>query len=128
MHAKANVGGICGKSPGFYGGNLPAIARAEKRLALIAALRTTLDAAARIRAAREAAQLDETVARGKACLTAGADCVDPIALLERLGVARVGGASQVALMAPSATRRIEDELRPRSADGRKRGARNGWLA
>jgi 2-methylisocitrate lyase-like PEP mutase family enzyme len=129
-------------------------------------IRNVGDAADRIRAAREAARsaavpivinartdlylrkigdeasrFDETVARGKAYLAAGADCFYPISLrdpvtigrlvkalaapininvragspsvveLEALGVARASTASQLALMAMSATRQIADELR-----------------
>ena len=129
-------------------------------------IRTIADAAERIRAAREAAgaagvpivinartdlylrtigeeaaRFDETVARGKAYLAAGADCVYPIGLrdpdtigrlvkalgapinimvraglpsvaeLEALGVARASTASAVALMAMAATRQIAQELR-----------------
>ena len=129
-------------------------------------LRPIADAAERIRAAREAARaagvaivinartdlylrnigeeaarFDETVARGKAYLAAGADCVYPIGLrdpatigrlvtalgapinimvraglpsvaeLEALGVARASTASAVALMAMAATRQIAETLR-----------------
>lgn len=89
----------------------------------------------------EASRFDETVERGRAFLAAGADCVYPITLrdpatigrlvkalaapininvragspsvaeLEALGVARASTASQVALMAMSATRQIAEELR-----------------
>jgi len=129
-------------------------------------IRSLADAAGRIRAAREAAKaagmpivingridlylrnigdeasrFDETVARGRAYLAAGADCVYPIGLrdtatmgrlvqalgapinvnvragspsvaeLEALGIARASTASQIALMAMSMTRQIADELR-----------------
>jgi 2-methylisocitrate lyase-like PEP mutase family enzyme len=129
-------------------------------------IRSPADAANRIRAAREAAKaaavpivingrtdlylrnigdkaarFDETVARGRAYLAAGADCVYPIGLgdpatmgrlvkalgapininvrtgspsvaeLEALGVARASTASQMALMAMSMTRQVADELR-----------------
>jgi len=129
-------------------------------------MRSLADAADRIRAAREAAKaagvpivingridlylrnigdeasrFDETVARGRAYLAAGADCVYPIGLrdtatmgrlvqalgapinvnvragspsvaeLEALGIARASTASQIALMAMSMTRQIADELR-----------------
>ena len=129
-------------------------------------IRSLADAADRIRAAREAAKaagmpivingridlylrnigdeasrFDETVARGRAYLAAGADCVYPIGLrdtatmgrlvqalgapinvnvragspsvaeLEALGIARASTASQIALMAMSMTRQIADELR-----------------
>jgi 2-methylisocitrate lyase-like PEP mutase family enzyme len=89
----------------------------------------------------EASRFEETVERGKAYLAAGADCVYPIGLrdpatigrlvkalaapvninvragspsvaeLEALGVARASTASQVALMAMSATRQVAEELR-----------------
>src|SRR5215469_14123121 len=89
----------------------------------------------------EASRFDETVARGRAYLAAGADCVYPIGLrdtatmgrlvqalgapinvnvragspsvaeLEALGIARASTASQIALMAMSMTRQIADELR-----------------
>jgi len=89
----------------------------------------------------EASRFEETVERGKAYLAAGADCVYPIGLrdpatigrlvkalaapvninvragspsvaeLEALGVARASTASQIALMAMSATRQLAEELR-----------------
>jgi len=89
----------------------------------------------------EASRFDETVERGRAYLSAGADCVYPIGLhdpatigrlvkalgapininvragspdvaeLEALGVARASTASQIALMAMSITQQIADELR-----------------
>ena len=129
-------------------------------------IRSPQDAADRIRAAREAAKaaavpivingrtdlylrnigdeasrFDETVERGRAYLSAGADCVYPIALrdpgtigrlvkalgapininvragspsvaeLEALGVARASTASQLALMAMSMARQVADDLR-----------------
>lgn len=131
-----------------------------------APIRDVADAADRIRAAREAARaaavpivinartdlylrnigddvsrFEETVERGKAYLTAGADCVYPIGLrdpatigrlvkalqapinimvragvpsvaeLEALGVARASTASAVSLMAMTTTRRIAEEMR-----------------
>lgn len=131
-----------------------------------APIRNIADAADRIRAAREAARaaavpivinartdlylrnigddvsrFEETVERGKAYLTAGADCVYPIGLrdpatigrlvkalqapinimvragvpsvaeLEALGVARASTASAVSLMAMTTTRRIAEEMR-----------------
>ena len=129
-------------------------------------IRDIADAADRIRAAREAARaagipivinartdlylrnigdetarFEETVARGKAYLAAGADCFYPITMrdrptitrlvkalaapininvraglpnvteLEALGVARASTASQVSLMAMATTRQIAEELR-----------------
>ena len=129
-------------------------------------IRPIAEAAERIRAAREAARaagvaivinartdlylrnigdpaarFDETVARGKAYLAAGADCVYPIGLrdpetmgrlvkalaapinvnvrkgspsvaeLEALGVARASTASQIALMAAAATREAARQLK-----------------
>jgi 2-methylisocitrate lyase-like PEP mutase family enzyme len=129
-------------------------------------IRSPQDAADRIRAAREAAKaaavpivingrtdlylrnigdeasrFDETVERGRAYLSAGADCVYPIGLrdpatigrlvkalgapininvragspsvaeLEALGVARASTASQLALMAMSMARQVADDLR-----------------
>ena len=89
----------------------------------------------------EAGRFDESVARRRACLVAGADCFYPIALrdpptiarlmkapaaptnikvraglpivaeLEALGVARAGTASAVSLMAIATTRQIAEELR-----------------
>jgi 2-methylisocitrate lyase-like PEP mutase family enzyme len=89
----------------------------------------------------ESSRFEETVERGRAYLAAGADCVYPIGLrdpatigrlvkalgapininvragspslaeLEALGVARASTASQVALMAMSATRQVADDLR-----------------
>ncbi|MGA7864703.1 MAG: isocitrate lyase/phosphoenolpyruvate mutase family protein, partial [Stellaceae bacterium] len=89
----------------------------------------------------EASRFDETVERGRAYLSAGADCVYPIGLrdpatigrlvkalgapininvragspsvaeLEALGVARTSTASQLALMAMSMARQVADELR-----------------
>ena len=131
-----------------------------------APIRPIADAAERIRAAREAAsaagvaivinartdlylrnigdpaaRFDETVARGRAYLAAGADCVYPIGLrdpetmgrlvkalaapinvnvragspsvaeLEALGVARASTASQMALMAATATRAAAQQLK-----------------
>ena len=88
-----------------------------------------------------AARFDETVKRGKAYLSAGADCVYPIGLrdpetigrlvkvlaapinvnvragspsvaeLQALGVARASTASQIALMAASVTRQVADALK-----------------
>ena len=88
-----------------------------------------------------AARFDETVERGKAYLAAGADCVYPIGLrdpetmgrlvkalaapinvnvragspsvseLEALGVARASTASQIALVAASATREAAQQLK-----------------
>jgi 2-methylisocitrate lyase-like PEP mutase family enzyme len=129
-------------------------------------IRAVEDAAARIRAAREAARaagvpivinartdlyiknigddesrFDEAVARGKAYLAAGADCVYPIALrdpatigrlvqamgapvnimvraglpnvgeLERLGVARASTATALPLMAMGFLRQVAEQLR-----------------
>jgi 2-methylisocitrate lyase-like PEP mutase family enzyme len=129
-------------------------------------IRTVEDAVARIRAAREAARtagvpivinartdlylkqigdeasrFDQAVARGKAYLAAGADCVYPITLrdpatigrlakalgapininvragypsvaeLEALGVARVTTATQITLMALATTRQVAREIK-----------------
>jgi 2-methylisocitrate lyase-like PEP mutase family enzyme len=131
-----------------------------------APIRTIADGAERIRAAREAARsagvpivinartdlylrnigdpaarFDETVARGRAYIAAGADCFYPITLhdpdtigllvkavaapininvraglpgvaeLEALGVSRVSTASQIALMAAAATRQIAEQIK-----------------
>jgi len=129
-------------------------------------IRNVADAASRIAAAREAARkanvpivinartdlylrnlgdpatrFDETVARGRAYLAAGADCIYPIGLrdpqtigrlvaalaapvnimvrsglpsvaeLEALGVARASTATAIALIAAAATRQAAEELR-----------------
>ncbi len=131
-----------------------------------APIRTVADAGERIRAAREAARtaavpivinartdlylrnigdpatrFEESVERGRAYLTAGADCFYPITLrdpetigrlvkalaapininvraglpsvaeLEALGVARASTASAIALMAAATTRQIAEELK-----------------